>query len=75
MSIDFKKGTSLSGEASEGGGGATINNQNKVIYANGVYSADSGYTGLGNVDVKVYATSGLLTLFNPMETEVTVTTT
>lgn len=72
MSIDFKKGISLSGEAPEGGGGATINNQDKVIYANGVYSADSGYTGLGNVEINVYSTSGLLTMFNQMETEATV---
>ena len=30
-----------------------INNQNKTITENGVYSADSGYTGLGTVTVNV----------------------
>lgn len=73
MGIEFENTITIQGEETTGGG-TTINNQDKVIYANGVYSADSGYTGLGNVDVKVYATSGLITMFNPMETEVSVTT-
>ena len=31
----------------------TVNNQNKTITTNGVYSADAGYTGLGNVTVSL----------------------
>lgn len=37
--------------------GETINNQNKTITENGTYSADEGYTGLGEVVVDV-ATEG-----------------
>lgn len=37
------------------GGGVTIKNQNKTITANGTYKADSGYTGLGTVNVNVPA--------------------
>lgn len=33
--------------------GAIINNQNKTLTANGVYTADAGYTGLGMVTVNV----------------------
>lgn len=33
--------------------GTTINNQNKTLTANGTYTADSGYTGLGTVTVNV----------------------
>ena len=33
--------------------GETINNQNKTITENGIYSADEGYTGLGEVVVDV----------------------
>ena len=40
------------------GGGETVNNQHKVINENGVYSADSGYTGLGTVVVDVAQTGG-----------------
>lgn len=36
-----------------GGGGATINNQDKTITQNGTYTADEGYTGLGTVSVNV----------------------
>ena len=36
-----------------GGSGTTIRNQNKIVTENGVYSADSGYTGLGTVTVIV----------------------
>lgn len=36
-----------------GGGGVTIKNQNKTITENGTYTADSGYTGLGRVEVNV----------------------
>ena len=35
------------------GGDVTINNQNKTITENGVYTADNGYTGLGVVTVNV----------------------
>ena len=35
------------------GGGQEINNQDKTITENGVYTADSGYTGLGEVTVNV----------------------
>lgn len=38
-----------------GGGSATVKNQHKVITENGVYKADSGYTGLGTVTVNVAA--------------------
>ena len=31
----------------------TVNNQNKTVTTNGVYSADAGYTGLGNVTVSL----------------------
>ena len=34
-------------------GGETINNQDKTITTNGIYTADEGYTGLGEVDVQV----------------------
>ena len=33
--------------------GSTINNQDKTIIENGVYTADEGYTGLGEVTVEV----------------------
>lgn len=39
--------------------GDTINNQNKTITENGTYSADEGYTGLGEVVVNVPTTIGL----------------
>ena len=35
------------------GGGTAINNQDKTITANGEYTADTGYTGLGKVTVNV----------------------
>lgn len=38
--------------------GSTINNQDKTITENGVYTADSGYTGLGEVTVNVSGGSG-----------------
>lgn len=34
-------------------GGEEIKNQNKTITANGTYTADAGYTGLGTVTVNV----------------------
>lgn len=36
-----------------GGGGTTINNQDITVTENGVYTADTGYTGLGTVKVQV----------------------
>jgi hypothetical protein len=41
------------GIGSGGGGGVTINNQDKTITENGTYTADEGYTGLGTVTVSV----------------------
>lgn len=38
---------------SGGGGGQTINNQDITVTENGVYTAESGYTGLGTVTVNV----------------------
>ena len=43
-----------------GGGGITIRNQNKTITENGTYKADSGYTGLGTVNVNVPTPSGTI---------------
>lgn len=45
-------------QISGGGGGATINNQDKTITQNGTYTADEGYTGLGNVTVNVESSGG-----------------
>jgi hypothetical protein len=45
-------------QGGSGGGGVTIRNQNKTITANGTYTADSGYTGLGIVEVNVQASGG-----------------
>lgn len=39
----------------ETGSGTEINNQDKTITENGTYSADEGYTGLGEVTVNVQA--------------------
>lgn len=41
---------------------SSVNNQNKIVTANGSYTADAGYTGLGTVTVAV-----------PLETTKTVT--
>ena len=41
-----------------GGGGVAINNQDKTITQNGTYTADEGYTGLGNVEVRVPTSLG-----------------
>lgn len=49
--IDEAKKALLNKE--NGSGGVKINNQDKTITANGVYSADEGFTGLGNVSVNV----------------------
>lgn len=38
--------------------GSEINNQDKTITANGTYTADAGYTGLGTVTVNVPTPSG-----------------
>jgi hypothetical protein len=41
--------------------GTTINNQDKTITANGQYTADAGYTGLGTVTVNVEGSGGIVT--------------
>ena len=46
------------GVGGSGGGGVTIKNQNKTITENGTYTADSGYTGLGRVEVDVQGGGG-----------------
>lgn len=43
----------LSMIAPGGGSGVIIRNQDKTVTANGTYTADAGYTGLGNVTVAV----------------------
>ena len=43
----------------EGTGGAEIHNQDKTITQNGTYTADQGYTGLGEVNVNVPSTSNV----------------
>lgn len=40
-------------KANNNSGGQTINNQDITVTANGVYTAESGYTGLGTVTVNV----------------------
>ncbi len=42
------------------GGGVAIKNQDKTITENGTYKADSGYTGLGTVNVNVPVPSGTI---------------
>lgn len=54
MFIDDVKGCLMS--SCSGSGGVEINNQDKTITENGVYTADEGYTGLGEVTVDVMAT-------------------
>lgn len=46
-----------------GGSGTTIRNQDKQITANGTYTADAGYTGLGTVNVNVPTSGGEKTKF------------
>lgn len=59
----------------EEGGGGEVKNQNKTITENGVYTADSGYTGLGRVTVDVETTEPTLTTLTvtPSKTEQTFT--
>lgn len=54
-SIEFPEGTVVSEEArqSSGGSATPITLQDKTITENGTYTADEGYTGLGNVTVDV----------------------
>lgn len=47
-------------------GGSTINNQDKTFTTNGIYTADSGYTGLGTVTVNVSGGESE-TSINPLE--------
>ena len=44
--------------------GAEINNQDKTITENGTYTADAGYTGLGEVTVNVPSEQPLITELN-----------
>lgn len=46
----------------QGGGGTTINNQDKTITENGEYTADEGYTGLGTVTVNTPQPSGTINI-------------
>ena len=50
---------------SAGGGGSTINNQDKTITVNGSYTADAGYTGLGTVTVKVDTVNNTSLIITP----------
>lgn len=50
---DIKDYLIYSGFVGGGGSEITIKNQNKTITENGTYTADSGYTGLGRVEVNV----------------------
>ena len=58
-----------------GGGGGEVKNQNKTITENGVYTADSGYTGLGRVSVNVETTEPTLASLTvtPSKTAQTIT--
>lgn len=61
---NIKKGVSyfdIEGTLEEG---AEINNQDKEIIANGTYTADEGYTGLGTVTVNVPDTENILDITN-----------
>lgn len=53
VTVDSKKHRVVLTASLHGGGGEPINNQDKTITANGSYTADEGYTGLGTVTVNV----------------------
>jgi len=53
-----------------GGGGSTINNQDKTLTENGQYTADSGYTGLGTVTVNVPEPTGNINITDTNQTNV-----
>lgn len=59
----------------DGSGGGEVKNQNKTITENGVYTADSGYTGLGRVSVNVETTEPTLASLTvtPSKTAQTIT--
>lgn len=59
----------------EESGGGEVKNQNKTVTTNGVYTADSGYTGLGRVTVDVETTEPTLTdlTIAPSTTSQTIT--
>lgn len=62
------KGSSILGVDGEAeGGSAEVNNQDKIITENGIYTADEGYTGLGNVTVSVQGGSGDIKIFPSVE--------
>ena len=54
------------------GGSASINNQDKTITENGVYTADEGYTGLGTVVVEVQNNGEIVTAINKTGSAVNV---
>lgn len=60
-SIEFPEGTVVSEEArqSSGGSAAPIELQDKTFTENGTYTADAGYSGLGNVTVDVASSGGV----------------
>ena len=59
MSLKFEKSFSIQQPPGDGGGGEQeINNQDLTITENGVYTAESGYTGIGTATVNVQPSLG-----------------
>lgn len=61
---NIKKNVNILGVTGTLEEGTEINNQNKEITANGTYTADEGYTGLGTVTVNVPNTENILDITN-----------
>lgn len=72
MSLEFKRAFSI--DIPNEGGGGSVNNQDITVTSNGVYTAESGYSGLGEVTVSVpdYVTSGLPVILGNIITTVEV---
>lgn len=70
MTLEFPDGFNI--QPTTGGGGTTINNQDKTITSNGEYTADTGYTGLGTVTVDVEPTITSLSI-TPSTSSQTIT--